>query len=94
MNYQIFITYNEDENGDRVSTQILNENYVVYSSRIVLNQIPDDYYGVQISDSNGSLVENKNQNNVLGLNEFKVDYSNVMINFHEDKEGVSLTVDN
>jgi hypothetical protein len=68
MNYQIFITYNEDENGDRVSTQILSENYVVYSSRIVLNQIPDDYYGVQISDSNGSLVENKNQNNDLGLN--------------------------
>lgn len=93
MNYEVFITYNQDESGDRISQQILNESYVVYSNRIVLNQIPDDYYGVRISDGGEQLVEVKNQTKQLAINEYRVDYSNGVIFFNTNKEGASVLVE-
>jgi len=82
LNYQVYMTYNTDAQGDRVSDKIYNETYSVYSNRLVLNQIPDDYDGVSISHNSAPLTEIKNQAKVLAGDEFYVDYSTGMIFFN------------
>jgi hypothetical protein len=93
MNYQVFMTYNTDVNGDRISEKIYNTPYTIYSNKIVLDQIPDNYDGVRISHNATQLTEIKNKAKVLLSDEFRVDYSTGMVHFHASLEGATIDVD-
>jgi len=92
MNYQVFMTYNTDSNGNRISENIYNEEYNIYSSRIVLNQIPDNFFGVSIENDSVPMVEIKNKSKELGVGEFFVDYATGLVRFNSALEGVTVMV--
>jgi len=92
LNYQVYMTYNTDSQGNRVSDKIYNETYSIYSNRLVLNQIPDDYDGVSISHGSTQLTEIKNQAKVLAEDEFYVDYSTGMVFFNPILDKATVNV--
>lgn len=93
MNYQVFMTYNTDANGNRISEKIYNTPYSIYSNKIVLDQIPDNFDGVRISHNVTQLTEIKNKAKKLEANEFRVDYSTGTVHFDASLEGATVNVD-
>ena len=88
----LFIQWNVDGMGNKISVERLNEEYIVAGNKIVLREIPDYGYGVEISGkielrgiSTNAVISN--------ANEFKVDYATGIITVHESLNASLIIVD-
>lgn len=84
----LFTQWNVDSNGNKISVQIQNEIHQVVQNKILLNQIPDEFYHVQI---NGYVEIKKNQT-ITSANQYSVNYTNGEIYFHNSKDGSMITI--
>lgn len=80
-----------DEAGDKISYLRTNETQVIVGNKILLNEIPDEYYKVQIEISATPLVE-VSLGTVLESNEYSVDYALGSVNFDSSLDGSTATV--
>jgi hypothetical protein len=87
-NDSLVIQWNTDDAGNKISVQITNEEHKVVKNKILLNQIPDLFYKVQIS----GLFEIKSNQQITATNQFKVDYTTGLVTFHSSKEAQTITV--
>jgi hypothetical protein len=87
-NDPLVIQWNTDDAGNKISVQITNEEHKVVKNKILLNQIPDLFYKVQIS----GLFEIKSNQQITATNQFKVDYTTGLVTFHSSKEAQTITV--
>lgn len=88
-NDPLHIQWNVNEFGKKQSVEILNEPVTVVENKVFLSQIPDVFHRVQIQD----YIEININDQIVNENEFKVDYSNGQLFFHESKEGLSINID-
>jgi phenolic acid decarboxylase len=82
------IELNRDEDGNIVSVKIQYETHTIFDCKIALAQIPDAFYKVIIPDK----FERKMNQKLHNENQFKVDYKNGMVYFHESLEGQPITI--
>lgn len=84
------VMWRTDENGNAIST---NKQERIQVSTIyfnaVLDEIPDEHYGVQVSDSSVSYTEVYSPSMVSG-NSYYVDYINGIVTFGENVAGKNL----
>ena len=85
-NDPIVISWNVDENGNKVSVSVANEQLRVINGKAVLNGLPDEQYRVTIS----GYVEKNIRETLINANEFKVDYLHGFIFFHESVGDITL----
>ena len=83
----LFIKWYTDLSGQKVSVQRTNEQYKVVRNKVVLTEIPDEFYKVQIP----GLTERK-VGTVLSSTEFSVNYTLGEISFHSSKEAQTITI--
>ena len=84
------VMWRTDENGNAISTNKQERIQVstVYFNA-VLDEIPDEHYGVQVSDSSVSYTEVYSPSMVSG-NSYYVDYINGIVTFGENVAGKNL----
>lgn len=85
----LILKRNVDSHGNPVSINILDVKQVMDShSCIVLTQLPDEYYGVNIQGYNEVYDVDK-----LGALDYKVDYANGVVYFNPMNIGKSFSID-
>ncbi len=87
---QLFdIVWHTDGYGNKVNLKRINEQHQVIGNIILLNEIPDEFRKVIISN----MHELKKGSKIKYENEFIVDYLTGAITFHESKESSTINVD-
>lgn len=87
--------YNTNSNGTPISIYIKGEVKQISISHnlIQLEQIPDEFYRLQIVDSNGNkmyeVFDNSDINDELA---YKVNYAYGIVYFHPNKSGEQITI--
>lgn len=91
INYKdpFFIQWNIDDNGNKVSVEILNEQRQVIGNILVLSQLPDIQYRVFIDET---FVEIDIKEEITQENQFKVDYTYGYIVTHPSLNGQTLNI--
>ena len=85
----LILKRNVDSHGNPISINILDVKQVMDShSCIVLTQLPDEYYGVNIQGYNEVYDVDK-----LGALDYKVDYANGIVYFNPVNIGKSFSID-
>jgi len=92
----IYDEYNEffsvlwftDDNGNKVSIQRLNEQQIIVNGKIILNNIPDSFYKVQITNKYEIDINSEIISNIY----FKVNYLTGEVYFHSSLEGQTITI--
>ena len=82
------ITWHTDTNGNKISVQILNEQKKVVNNKVLLNEIPDSFNGVQIAN----MVEVGKNGTINAPNEYKVNYLTGEIYFSPNLDGQEITI--
>lgn len=82
------ILWYKDGYGDKVSREITNEGHIVTNGLIVLDEIPDAFYKVEVA----GMYETDIKNSLISAEFFKVDYDHAKIYFHPDLEGKTVNV--
>ena len=81
-----------DNNGNKYSVLVTNEEHRVVDSRVILNGLPDPGYRVVV-ESNGNILTEVSLNEKLSDNtKYKVDYANGFVNLHSNLEGQMVNV--
>src|SRR5574344_654927 len=81
-----------DNNGNKYSVLVTNEEHRVVDSRVILNGLPDPGYRVVV-ESNGNILTEVSLNEKLsGNTKYKVDYASGFVNLHSDLEGQMVNV--
>jgi len=102
-NDPIKITWNVDENGNKISVQMQPESHTVVNGKITLIQIPDKFQKVQVDENivfndpstkvnEYNFYEINDFKTPLGVDKFRVDYQSGIITFYPSHEGKSITV--
>lgn len=79
-----------DSNGQAISvnkTETIQVSTVYFN--VVLDEIPDKFHGVEVSDSSGSYTEVRSLDMVTGKS-FHVDYGEGIVTFHPAEAGKNL----
>lgn len=78
-----------DNNGNKVSVEVLNETQQVVGNKLVLNGLPDEQYRVSID----GFVEINIREPIIATNQFKVDYKKYgVVFFHPDQDGQWINI--
>lgn len=78
-----------DDNGNKISIQVLNEKITVVDGKATLMGLPDEQYRVYIDNLNEVDITEP----IKTKRQFKVDYKHSgVVYFHEDVEGQTFTV--
>lgn len=81
-----------DNNGNKYSVLVTNEEHRVVDSRVILNGLPDPGYRVVV-ESNGNILTEVSLNEKLSDNtKYKVDYASGFVNLHSNLEGQMVNV--
>lgn len=81
-----------DNNGNKYSVLVTNEEHRVVDSRVILNGLPDPGYRVVV-ESNGNILTEVSLNEKLSDNtKYKVDYANGFVNLHSNLEGQMVNI--
>lgn len=91
----LIMKYNTNSNGTPVSVYIENEvkQVSITHGLIQLEQIPDEFYRLQITDSNeNQMYEVFNVSDIKDDLAYKVDYSHGIVYFHDNKRGESVSI--
>lgn len=84
----LIIQWNTDDAGNKVSVRITNEQHKIVKNKCLLNQIPDIYNKVQITD----MFEINNSQEITTASQYKVDYTSGEITFHSSQEAQTITI--
>jgi len=92
----IFEEYNEffsilwftDDNGNKISIQRLNEQQKIINGKILLNNIPDQFYKIQIAN----MYEVNINIEITDVAYFKTNYLTGEVYFHSSLEGQTITI--
>jgi hypothetical protein len=87
----ILIIWHTDGGGNKISIIRENEDYVVVNNRVLLDYVPDKFYGITFSTP-ASMVEIPLRSEITVSTEYKVDYTNGLIYLHSDLEATTVTV--
>ena len=77
---------NVDAYGNPQLVQVSSEPHEIFKSKVVLNGIPDKFSRVTITDDDETIYVEKFDTDVLIGNQFKVSYSDGVINFPVELE--------
>lgn len=92
MNNTLFAHWNTDSSGNPISEQLSETQKVSPIHLCVqLNQIPDDFQEIRVSIGNAVLSE-VFDTDVIGTNNYKVDYGDGIIWFNESRAGATVNV--
>ncbi len=83
---------NTDGFGNPQLIQVTNEAHEIFKNKIVLDGIPDKFSRVIITDDDETIYVEKFDTDTLIGNQFKVNYSDGVINFPVTLEGKSVLV--
>ena len=88
--YQEFfeVLWHTDEYGNKVSIKRLNEQQKIVNNRIVLKEIPDNFYKIQITGKYEIDISQVISNAIY----FKTDYLTGEVYFHPSLEGQTITI--
>jgi len=84
----VYWDWYRDVNGNKTSVLRTNESHVVVNNYIVLMEIPDEYYKVQIE----GMCEIPWDKPITNPNQFKVFYTVGWIEFHPSMEGKNVLI--
>jgi hypothetical protein len=84
------VVWNKNSQGNPISILMQPETHTVVNGNILLNQIPDKAYGINITGF--SAISDWDYSTAIGTTQFRVDYSVGMIFFNSAKEGTQVTV--
>ena len=84
----LFIKWYRDEDGEKVSVSRLNEQQIVMGGHIYLNEIPDEFYRVQID----GYVEKQQGEVLVNNNDFIVNYTSGQLTFKSTEEAKTILV--
>jgi|GEM_PF-2027150 len=84
----VYWDWYRDANGNKTSVLRTNESHVVVNNYIVLMEIPDEYYKVQIE----GMSEIPWDKPITNPNQFKVFYTIGWIEFHPSMEGKNVLI--
>jgi hypothetical protein len=84
------IIWNLDDKGNKVSIPISNETHVVVNGKITLLEIPDAFYGVQITNLNE--IDPTDSETEIIESKFRVNYGLGVIFLHKSLEGKTLSI--
>lgn len=87
-NDPLFIQWNTDEAGNKISVEILNEEHKIVDNKVTLTQIPDNFYRVQIN----GFTEINIKEEIDSATKFKVNYLNGIITFDSSLDGQTITI--
>ena len=82
----LFIKWYRDEDGEKVSVSRLNEQQIVMGGHIYLNEIPDEFYRVQID----GYVEKQQGEVLVNNNDFIVNYTSGQLTFKSTEEAKTI----
>jgi hypothetical protein len=84
----LFIKWYVNNEGQKISVERNNLQFRIVGDQIILPEVPDEFYGIDITDMIqlpvGRLIELEN--------EFVVDWTSGLIKFHPDKNGTNVTI--
>ena len=83
------ITWHTDSSGNKISIKQINEQHKVVGNIVLLNEIPDQFNRVKITN----MYELNKGSKINNTNEYIVDYLTGKITFHESKDGSTITID-
>ena len=83
------IAWHTDSSGNKISKKQTNEQHKIVGNIALLNEIPDQFYRVKITN----MYELNKGSKINNANEFVVDYLTGRITFHESKDGATIMVD-
>ena len=83
------ITWHTDSSGNKISIKRTNEQHKVVGNVILLNEIPDQFNRVKITN----MYELSKGQEITNSNEYIVDYLTGRITFHSSLDGQTITVD-
>jgi hypothetical protein len=83
------ITWYTDAQGKKVSYQRVNEQYQVVNGKIQLNDIPDQYYKVNVGSG---YTETNINSTITSATAYKVNYDTGEVYFDSSKEGTTITI--
>lgn len=91
----LHIVWNVDENGDRQSIPMPPETYKVINGKIALAEIPDSFFGVEITYGETKLTEihTRDFEAKITPEKFRVNYNMGLIFLHADMEGKDVVVE-
>lgn len=93
INNTLFAHWNTDSSGNPVSEQVSETQKVSpIHLCIQLNQIPDDFQSLNVRIENTILSE-VFDNDVIGENQYKVDYGDGIIWFNQSRAGATVNID-
>lgn len=84
----LFIDWYITSQGNKISIKRENEQYKVVNNHIVLAEIMDEYYGVNIE----GMVQVKWGSKITNVNQFAPNFHLGIIKLHPDKEGSTITI--
>ncbi len=87
----IYIDWLRDNNGNKISLPVNNEQKQVADNRMILNYIPDQFYKVTFSVGSTPTTEISISESITNVNQYKVDYSMGYIYLHPNLEASLLT---
>jgi hypothetical protein len=82
------VTWHTDDNGDKISVPITNEEQVVVNNKFLLNEIPDKFYNVTIPN----MIRISDTSAISNTNEYKISWSTGEVYFHPNLDGATITV--
>lgn len=82
------ILWYTDSNNNKISKEKINEGHVITNGLIVLDEIPDFFYKVEINH----MYEIDINSELTSAELFKVDYDHAKIYFHPDLEGQVINI--
>lgn len=93
INNTLFAHWNTDSSGNPVS-EYVSETQKVSPLHlcIQLNQIPDDFQSLNVR-INGTLLNEVYDYDTIGQNQYKVDYGDGIVWFHESKAGATVSIE-
>jgi hypothetical protein len=83
----LYTLWYRDNNGNKISYNRTNQNYTIVKNKIVLSEIPDEYYKVFIN----GLYE-IHEGNIPNSSQFFVDYETGEVTFDSSHEGETVIV--
>lgn len=83
----LYPVWYKDSTGNKISVQRTNETYEIIKNKVLLKEIPDEFYKVNITN----YYEIK-QGNIPSDNEYYVDYYTGEIVFNESQNAKTITV--
>jgi hypothetical protein len=83
----LYTLWYRDNNGNKISYNRTNQNYTVVKNKIVLSEIPDEYYKVFITG-----FYEIHEGNIPNSSQFFVDYETGEVTFDSSHEGETVIV--